>query len=183
MPELCASTRAFLIDWARRALRAHLVGSPVTPGALPDDATLCRGCFVSLHTRDGALRGCVGTFATSQPLWETVRDMAIASGCRDPRFQPVAVGELDGLRLEISVLSVLQPATPQAVVVGRHGLQVESGHRRGVLLPQVAVEHGWDRETFLRHTCTKAALPQDAWREPTTKICVFTADVFGENIG
>lgn len=180
MDELSGATRAFLIAWARRALRDHLQGPSTPPENIPAEAQQLGGCFVSLHTRAGDLRGCIGTFETQQPLWQAVHDMAIACGCRDPRFRPVLLEELDSLVFEISALGALEPANARDIVVGRHGLQVENGRRRGVLLPQVAVEHGWNRETFLSHTCLKAGLPSDAWRDGSTRLQVFTAQVFSE---
>jgi AmmeMemoRadiSam system protein A len=138
------------------------------------------GAFVSLHKK-GQLRGCIGTFETSKPVVEQVAEMAEAAATRDPRFSPVSQAEINDLDIEMSVLT--PPRTVESVdeiVVGKHGLVVSQGYRRGVLLPQVATEYGWDKETFLRHTCHKAGLPQDAWTDENTTIQVFTAEVFGE---
>lgn len=139
------------------------------------------GAFVTLRrASDGELRGCVGQLESDEPLVRIVAAMAVAAASRDSRFEPVAAGELLSLRVEISVLSPLAPIEPHAVEVGRHGLAVRLRERRGVLLPQVAVEHAWDRETFLAQTCLKAGLPKDAWRQPGIGISGFTATVFGE---
>lgn len=138
------------------------------------------GAFVSLHEGED-LRGCIGTFAAELPLARTVREMAVAAASRDPRFSPVAPSELDRLSIEISVLSAPRPARAEEVTVGRHGVLVSQGWHRGVLLPQVATEHGWTPIEFLEHTCRKAGLPAGAWRDPATKIEVFEAEVFGED--
>lgn len=138
------------------------------------------GAFVSLHIA-GRLRGCIGTFETSRPIREQVREMAVAAATRDPRFPPMTAQELPEVDIEISVLTPPRAISDVSeIVVGTHGLIVTRGYRRGVLLPQVAIEHGWDRQTFLEHTCVKAGLPADAWNSPETIVEVFTAEVFGE---
>jgi AmmeMemoRadiSam system protein A len=139
-----------------------------------------RGAFVTLH-KGRSLRGCIGTFDASDPLLSTVQRMAIAAATSDPRFPPVTADELDDLHLEISVLSPLRRVRADEVEVGVHGVYITRGMFRGVLLPQVATEHGWDRETFLEHTCIKAGLSPDAWRDPETRIEVFNAEVFAEH--
>ncbi len=147
---------------------------------IPDAAP---GAFVSLHRRrDGELRGCIGCFEGRGRLAETVARMAVEAALRDPRFEPVRANELAGLTLEISVLSPMTDvADPAAVEVGRHGVVVSCGGRRGVLLPQVATDHGLTREQFLEHTCLKAGLDPNAWRKPGTRIQTFTAEVFSED--
>jgi uncharacterized protein len=181
MSTLSEATRRWLLDLARGSIASHLAGGAApAPAELPEGATLARGCFVSLHTKSGDLRGCIGSFAADGPLWRSVRDMAIAAASRDPRFPPMHAGELEACDIEISVLSELTRATPEQVLVGTHGLCVARGFRRGVLLPQVAVEYGWDRDTFLEHTCIKAGLPGAAWRDRETTIEVFSAEIFGE---
>jgi AmmeMemoRadiSam system protein A len=134
--------------------------------------------------RLGRLRGCIGSVEPVRPLWADVEANAVHALLRDPRFLPTAPHEFPHLRAEISVLSPFVPvADPlSAVEIGMHGLLVEQGHRRGLLLPQVAVEWDWDVPTFLRHACLKAGLPEDAWREgraPAT-VSTFAAEVFGE---
>jgi AmmeMemoRadiSam system protein A len=139
-----------------------------------------RGCFVTIH-RGGRLRGCIGTFVSGQPLWQEVAAMAVAAATRDPRFHPMKEKELTDFSLEISVLSPLEETNDATrVEVGKHGIYLENGFNRGVLLPQVAVEHGWDRLTFLRQTCLKAGLPPEAWSAPETRLYLFTAEVFRE---
>jgi AmmeMemoRadiSam system protein A len=114
------------------------------------------------------------------PLYRTIADTATAAAFRDPRFAPVTVDELAELQIEISVLSLMAPIKPEEVEVGRHGLMVTFGHARGLLLPQVPLEWGWNREKFLSETCRKANLPADAW-EHGARLEAFTAEVFGEN--
>lgn len=135
-----------------------------------------RGAFVTLW-KAGRLRGCIGYIEAQKPLYQTVRECALAAALRDPRFDPVDPEELPALRLEISVLSPLFEISADRVEVGRHGLLVSQGSRRGVLLPQVAVEWKWDRERFLEETCMKAGLPPDAWQHGA-RIQAFTAQAF-----
>ncbi len=181
MSGLPESTRLWLLELARASIAGHLAGGvPDAPPELPEGAALARGCFVSIHTREGELRGCIGSFAAEGPLWRSVRNMAIAAASRDPRFPPLAAAELARCDIEISVLSELSPAMPEQIEIGRHGLCIERGVRRGVLLPQVAVQYQWDRDTFLAHTCRKAGLPPSAWRDSETRIAVFSAEIFSE---
>lgn len=155
-------------------MAARARGEPLPE--LPSVAVAGHGAFVTLH-RHGALRGCIGRLTAREPLAEVVREMAVAASQEDPRFPPVGPEELDGIDVEISVLTIPAPSSPEAVVPGRHGVIVQRGTRQGVLLPQVAVEYGWDRETFLGHTCRKAGLPPQAWREAGTEILVFEAQI------
>jgi AmmeMemoRadiSam system protein A len=113
------------------------------------------------------------------PLFETIAQTAAAAAFEDPRFEPVTTSEASELKIEISVMSPLFPITSDQVEVGKHGLLISTGSRRGLLLPQVPIEHGWDAETFLNETCRKACLPHDAWRLGA-RIEAFTAEVFGE---
>lgn len=136
------------------------------------------GAFVTLK-RNGELRGCIGNIVGTASLGETVAQMAKAAATADPRFPPLKPEELKGLELEISVLTPLEPVIdPNDIVVGRHGLFIVYGNNRGLLLPQVATEQGWDRETFLEQTCWKAGLPPGAWRNPGAQIYKFSAEVF-----
>ncbi len=181
---LDAAQQAALLRVARAAIEARLRGRTLAlPGATGVLAEP-RGAFVTLHRRgDGELRGCVGLMRSERSLLETVAEMAVAAATQDTRFASVTAPELEGLELEISALGPLRPLPAEEVEVGRHGLLVSRGGRRGVLLPQVAVEHGWDRETFLEQTCRKAGLPGGAWREPGTEILAFEAMVFREGAG
>jgi AmmeMemoRadiSam system protein A len=141
------------------------------------------GAFVTLHER-GELRGCIGNIVATQPLYLTVRDMAIASAFEDPRFPSLKEDELKDIDIEISVLSEPQKINdPNIIEMGKHGVIVRSGFRSGVFLPQVATETGWDRDTFMSNLCShKAGLPADAWKKKGVDIYIFTAEVFSENL-
>ena len=139
------------------------------------------GVFVTLKKR-GALRGCLGTLKLNADLGSEVARCAIDAATEDPRFPPVAVDEIPELAVEISVLGPLEridPTDSEAIVIGRHGLVVERGFNRGLLLPQVATEWGWTVEQFLRQTCRKAGLPEEAWQHGA-QVFRFEAEVFGD---
>jgi AmmeMemoRadiSam system protein A len=184
--EVAAGTREALLAHARRTLDAALTSRPEPPAPEGDAERQRRGAFVTLSVRQsGDLRGCIGHVAADLPLGEVVGRMAIAAAFEDPRFPPVTAAELPGLRIEISVLTVpvrLLHADPGsgAIVPGRDGLIVQAGHRQGLLLPQVAVEYGWDAEALLTATCRKARLSPSAWRSAGTAVFTFQAEVFGE---
>jgi len=168
-----------LVELARDAVRAAVTGgrAPVRAGQDFPDAS---GAFVTLK-RGGHLRGCIGTLECRGPLGEEIVRVARSAALEDPRFPPLTAAELDGLEVEVSVLGPLEaidPLDPAAIAIGRHGLVVEQGRQRGLLLPQVAVEWGWDREAFLSQTCVKAGLPPDAWRRGA-RVYRFDAAVFG----
>lgn len=114
-------------------------------------------------------------------LAETIVEAAKSAAVRDPRFQPVDSMELDELNVEISILSPLEKIQPEEVVPGVHGLFIKKGYRQGLLLPQVPLKYGWDRETFLEQTCIKAGLERSAWKSPDTEIYSFTAKIITEN--
>jgi AmmeMemoRadiSam system protein A len=137
------------------------------------------GAFVTLHVR-GTLRGCIGHIAADDALGQVVPRCAIAAASDDPRFPPLTASELPAIEIELSLLGPLEPiAGPEDFEIGRHGLVVELGWSRGLLLPQVATEWKWDREMFLSQTCRKAGLPADAWRKGA-KLWRFDAEVFDE---
>ena len=137
-----------------------------------------RGAFVSLH-KSGRLRGCIGQIVPTQPLQQTIADMAVAAAFDDPRFDPLTLREMKDLELEISVLTPMERLkNPDEIEIGRHGLYLKKGFCSGLLLPQVAVEYGWDRNTFLEETCRKAGLSRGAWKEKGTEIYIFSADIF-----
>lgn len=140
------------------------------------------GAFVTLRTKEGQLRGCIGTFEASQPLWQVVQKMAISAATQDPRFVPVTRQELDFLKIEISVLSPRQRvSSAEEIVLGKHGVWVEKGGRSGVFLPQVAIETGWSKEEFLSQLCSqKAGLPSDCWRDSDTMMSIFEAQIIEE---
>jgi uncharacterized protein len=177
---LSTADRKLLIQLAREAIL-----SSVRTGKLPEREVHAphllgqQGCFVTIKQK-GELRGCIGNFISDKPLHQLVQEMAVSAATHDPRFYPMKEEDLVNFELEISVLSALTKIeSPDDVEVGRHGLYLEKNFSRGVLLPQVAVEHGWDKETFLNKTALKAGLKQDDWKEGTD-IYVFTAQVFGE---
>jgi AmmeMemoRadiSam system protein A len=179
--QLTAVERQMLLTLARRSIEHYLrdgsrIELPKAEGLLAEPC----GAFVTL-TRRGTLRGCIGHLVGYAPLVETVREMAIAAATEDPRFRNVRPEELPELDIEISVLSPLRRVKDVAEIeVGTHGILIRQGRQQGVLLPQVATEYGWDRETFLAHTCLKAGLPTEAWKDPATSIEIFSAEVFGE---
>jgi AmmeMemoRadiSam system protein A len=145
-----------------------------------DSETLKTNCgaFVTLKTH-GSLRGCIGLVVGMKPLYKSVTEMARAAAFDDPRFTPLTKDEVDKLEIEISALSPLEKIDdPAQIEVGKHGIMLQHGYHSGLLLPQVATEYGWDRITFLKHTCLKAGLPENAWRDPETEIQIFSAEVF-----
>jgi len=168
-----------LLDLARKTIVAQTLNQPLPVIENPSNALQSHsGCFVTIKQK-GQLRGCIGSFVAQQPLWQTVREMAVSAATRDPRFYPVKESDLADFQLEISVLSPLQRIkSVDEIQVGTHGLYLIKGNNHGVLLPQVATEYGWDRETFLRHTCLKAGLPETAWQDKS-EIYIFSAEVFG----
>lgn len=151
------------------------------PPDLPASLRQDRGAFVTLKL-NGELRGCIGYTVAMHPLAETVRDVAAFAALRDPRFRPVTTSELEHLSYEVSVLSPLRRvADLNQIRIGEHGLVIVEGGRRGLLLPQVATEQGWDRNTLLDQTAIKAGLPAKAWRDKDADVFTFTALVFGES--
>jgi AmmeMemoRadiSam system protein A len=169
-----------LLRIARATLREYLTTGFMPPGA-PHRRSLLepRGAFVTIHT-GGELRGCIGRVDADTPLYLAVEQLAVAAATRDPRFDPLRAEELAETRLEISVLSPPRAGKPDEIEIGKHGLVITKGVRRGLLLPQVAVEHNFDRERFLDETCAKAGLPPGAWKDDATELQLFTAEVFRE---
>jgi len=176
-------TSADILRLARESVAGGLRGDPIPPPPPASADPLLheiRGAFVTVR-RHGELRGCIGQIEGVHPLWETVTRMARSAAFEDPRFPPLAPTEFDQIDFEVSVLSVVkQIDDPAQVVVGRHGLIVEQGRRKGLLLPQVPVEHGWTQREFLEQTCVKAGLDPNAWRHATTKLFIFSAEVLSE---
>lgn len=141
------------------------------------------GAFVTL-TIQGQLRGCIGRFEPDMPVAEVVQQMALAAATEDPRFSPVTPAELPKIRIEISVLTPRRKISDvNEIEVGKHGLYISKGWHGGTLLPQVATEYGWTREEFLYHTCTKAGLSPDVWKDKDTDIFVYSAEIFHEMNG
>ena len=182
MPLLSSDDRRALLVRARQAIVAVLVHREIPNfGPAPSGALAQQGAaFVTLRCRS-ELRGCVGQTKRDLSLAETVAQCAVGAASHDERFPPLRPDELSGTEIEISVLSEMFPVRPDQVEIGRHGLLVTRGRNRGLLLPQVAVEHAWRPERFLAETCRKAGLEADAWRDPQTEILAFTADRFAES--
>jgi AmmeMemoRadiSam system protein A len=176
--EFSPEERARLLQLAHQAIDSAIAKQKIDLTAPSEHLAEMRGAFTTLHL-NGDLRGCIGYVIPMYPLYRTVAETAVAAAFSDPRFTPVTAEEAAHLMIEISVLSPMFPITPEEVEVGKHGLLVSMGRRRGLLLPQVPTEHGWDRVTFLEQTCYKAGLPPDAWQRGAT-LEAFTAEVFGE---
>lgn len=169
-----------LLAWARAAIRARMEGTPeAKPPSGPGLDASC-GAFVSLH-EGGRLRGCIGRIVGGSPVVETIRAMALAAAFEDPRFEPLEESELPKVDIEITLLSPMERVpSAEGIEIGRHGLYIVKGWRSGLLLPQVPVEFGWDRKTFLEQLCYKAGLHADAWKAPDAELYSFEGIVFGE---
>jgi uncharacterized protein len=176
--EFSREERSILLALAHRSIEAALENReiPLDPPTLHLQEP--RGVFTTLYRR-GHLRGCVGYVFPVTSVFRTVAETARAAAFEDTRFHPVTREEVPELEVHLSILSPLRPLAPAQVEVGRHGLLVSMGARRGLLLPQVPVEYNWDRTTFLEQTCRKAGLPPDAWQQGAT-LEAFTAEVFGD---
>ncbi|HYU24297.1 MAG TPA: AmmeMemoRadiSam system protein A [Thermoanaerobaculia bacterium] len=175
--------RRQLLRIAREAIEVvHAGRAPEWSAAdFDDDLRRPAGAFVTLRTQSGDLRGCIGSIHPVHPLYHAVTSSAISAAFRDPRFIPVQPEELLRLGIEISVMGPIERvARPDDIMVGRDGLIVSRGRQAGLLLPQVATEYGWERDTFLAQTCVKAGLPPTAWCMEDTRIERFAAEVFGE---
>lgn len=172
-----------LLRIARDAIEAYLERRK-EPNIQESDPVLNQnmGAFVTLHIK-GRLRGCIGNIIGRQPLYLTIRDMAIAAAFEDPRFNPLTKQEFKDINIEISVLSPLKRIDrPEEIILGVHGVLVKDNLTSGVYLPQVATETGWDKETFMNSLCgDKAGMAPDAWKSSSCEIYVFSAVVFKEN--
>ncbi len=170
-----------LLIIAREAITHKINGDDYSPTPREEKALNERsGCFVTIK-QSGKLRGCIGNFQSQQPLFREVATMAEAAATQDPRFQPMTSKEIDNFNLEITVLSPLVKIdSTDQIEVGTHGIYIEKGIHRGVLLPQVATEYGWDRETFLSQTCAKAGLIDDAWQHADADIYIFSGQIIAE---
>jgi AmmeMemoRadiSam system protein A len=178
---LTTTQKDALLALARATAQRAAAGErDAVPGPAPEGLGTPGAAFVTVRV-GGELRGCIGTFEARDPLWETVHEMATAAATRDPRFEPLAAHDLPALTVDVSVLAPARRVLDAAEIeVGRHGLEIRRGSRRGLLLPQVATDHDLDRETFLAETCRKAGLHAGAWREAGTEIWAFEAEVFGD---
>lgn len=180
-PPIPRKARLRLLEVAREAIFQRLQRGSVPPFTVTEpELQAPLGAFVSLHL-DGDLRGCIGTLHAERPLHEVVAEMACEAATNDPRFPALTTRELSQTDIELSVLTPFQPIQPDEVEVGRHGLYVVRGPRRGVLLPQVPVQYGWTREQYLQHACRKAGLPEDAYKDAETRLLSFEAEVFSDS--
>lgn len=176
---MTSKEKKILLTLARRSVQAAAAGKKAPEVPSTDVCSRAGGAFVTLKV-NGLLRGCIGHFTGTGTLGDTVRSMAGEAAISDPRFISVSPDEVDSLTIEISVLSTMEKIEADDVIPGIHGLYIRRGSRAGTLLPQVATEEGWDRETFLIHTCLKAGLPAEAYLEKDTEILSYTAEVFSE---
>jgi AmmeMemoRadiSam system protein A len=182
MPFLPEADRRALLELARRAVtEGVLLQKPLE--AIPNSGISAerRGAFVTVHVR-GRLRGCIGIVEPADPLGEIIAHCAAGAALHDPRFPAVRAEELGDLEIEISLLWPPEPLAPEQIEIGRHGLLVVRDGKRGLLLPQVAVEHKLSQEQFLDETCRKAGLPPKSWQEPCTELYGFTCEVFSDPI-
>jgi len=170
---------ARIVAYARRAVEYAVREGRPDP-APPADLAGAGGLFITLKTRDGSLRGCIGHLVSEGPLGRTLADVAFAAALKDPRFPPVRPDELAGLSLEVSLLGPFVPTRDPLgdLRVGVHGLRIRRGGKGGLLLPQVAPENGLDGPAFLEAVCAKAGLPEGAWRDAEMEL--FTAEVLEE---
>jgi AmmeMemoRadiSam system protein A len=171
--------RATLVRLAHESIDSALEEREIKLQAIPERLQEPRGAFTTLYL-EGEVRGCVGYVYPVSPLFQTVIDTARSAALHDVRFLPVTKEQAARLEISISVLSQLATITPEEIELGKHGLMISLGSRRGLLLPQVPVEHGWDVITFLQQTCLKGGLPTDSWQHGAS-IEGFTAEVFGEH--
>lgn len=178
LQEFSIEERALLLKLAHQAIESALDRKEISTAAPSPHLAEARGAFATLY-HHGELRGCVGFVEPVASLYQTVIETARAAAFEDTRFWPVTREELPGLQVSLSILTRPRAIAAELVEIGRHGLIVGMGGRRGLLLPQVPAEHNWDRVTFLEQTCRKAGLPLDAW-EKGASIEAFTAEVFGE---
>ncbi|MCE5334905.1 MAG: AmmeMemoRadiSam system protein B [Desulfobacteraceae bacterium] len=178
---LSDADKAKLHAIAREVIESKCLGTkPVGQAAFVTSPKLKehRGAFVTINKK-GQLRGCIGQVVATQPLADSVAEMAEAAALHDPRFSPLRPDELPDITIEISVLTPFEKMqSPDEIVIGKHGLIIRRGISSGLLLPQVASDYGWDAKTFLEQTCVKAGLPKDAWKDKNTEIYLFSADVF-----
>lgn len=176
--EYSREERKLLLQLAHEAVISALERRELASFAPSPHLSAPRGAFTTLYY-EGRLHGCVGYPTPVLPLYRTIIETARGAAFDDPRFTPLTAEEARRLTVSISVLSSLSEISAEDVQVGRHGLLISAGGRRGLLLPQVPIEHGWDRDTFLEQTCRKAGLQTDAWKHGAS-IEAFTAEVFGE---
>lgn len=182
MLSLSEADRRAALQLARSAVLDAVIQRKL-PDTLPREGIFaeCCGVFVTLHVRN-RLQGCIGVIEPKEPLGEAIVRCAASAALEDPRFAPLEASQLSELRIEVSLLSPMEPIAPESIEIGRHGLFVRLHTQCGLLLPQVAVEHRLTREQFLEETCRKAGLPRDAWRDPEAHLLGFTCELLSENV-
>ena len=181
MPSLSEVDRRAALQLARTAV-IEAVTHHKFLDSFPRDGVFAarRGVFVTLHVRN-RLQGCIGVIEVKEPLSEAIARCAASAALEDPRFAPMKTDQLGDLSIEISILSAMESIAPESIEIGRHGLFVRLHEQRGLLLPQVAVEHRLTCEQFLEETCRKAGLRREAWRDPEALLFGFTCEVFSES--
>jgi AmmeMemoRadiSam system protein A len=180
MPSLSEDERRAILGLARQAVVEAVCHNRQLDG-IPDAGVFQTksGVFVTLHVAK-RLHGCIGVIEANDPLGQSVAHCAMGAALEDPRFPRMQAADLASLEIEVSLLSTLEAINPEAIEIGRHGILIEQGLYRGLLLPQVAVEHHLDRERFLKEACYKAGLHVDAWKDPHTLIFGFTCEIFAD---
>jgi uncharacterized protein len=180
MPSLSEADRKSILELARQAVVEAVCHRRLLE-KIPNTELFEQRCgvFVTLHV-GGRLRGCIGVIEAKERLGESIVRCTMSAALDDPRFNPMQEEDLSGLEIEVSLLSPLERIEPEAIEIGKHGLLVEQGFHRGLLLPQVALEHCLGREQFLKETCHKAGLGADAWKALNTRIYGFTCEIVGE---
>jgi len=180
MPSLSDADRRAALQLARTTV-VEALSHRKLPEVFPREGVFAerRGVFVTLHVGK-RLQGCIGVIEANEPLGEAIVRCAASAALEDPRFAPMKPEGLAELSIEISLLSQLEPLAPEFIEIGRHGLLVQLHAQRGLLLPQVAIEHHLSREQFLEETCRKAGLGREAWRDPEARLFAFTCEVFSE---
>jgi len=179
--KLTDEEKQILLSIARSAIQCTLEGKPLPPLHYSQKAlNRPSGVFVTLHRGDD-LRGCIGYVEPLFPLAQAAQEVAVKAAMEDPRFMPVTLAEFKTVSIEVSVLSPLSELQDiETIEIGTHGLVIDAGYRRGLLLPQVATEYGWNKKQFLEHTAQKAGLPSDAWKKKEVKLFTFTVEMFCE---
>ena len=181
MPSLSEAEKRTALQLARNSV-VEAVSQRKSPDRITHNGIFAErhGVFVTLHVR-GRLQGCIGVVDPEEPLGDAIARCAASAAREDPRFTPMRAEQLGDLAIEISLLSMPAPISPQAIEIGRHGLLIVLHTQRGLLLPQVALEHHFTREQFLEETCRKAGLPRESWRDPEARIFGFTCEVHSES--
>ncbi|MDP8208674.1 MAG: AmmeMemoRadiSam system protein A [Candidatus Electryonea clarkiae] len=178
--QLLIDDKKELLSFARENIHSAVIGdSPPPVKKMSNEQLLKCGAFVTIKIK-GKLRGCIGYIEATREMYETVADAARSAAIRDSRFSPISSKELKDISIEISLLSPFSPISPKEVIPGVHGLWIVNNFKRGLLLPQVAEERGWDRETFLDNVCIKAGLKPGDWKNKETELHSFTAVVFSD---